>query len=427
MFKQFLAKETTYFNKLHTDTRKLLLSIMLYDLISPLLGIFINAFLWRQSQNLVLVAFYNLAYYVIIPFSFYINGHLLQKFSPRLLYFLSIIGQVVTTALLIFFPSISYLSVIIFGLLNGFFTGTYWANRNLLTLKTTQSENRIYFSSIESISMLVNSIIVPLFIGWFIILGSTVHLYSPQQGYQMIAVLALCTLGILARIMKRLSIKKISIGELVLKKVSHGWRQFQYFQFAWGINEGATVFLSTLLILILVGKEGSLGTVQSASAILTALVTFGFAKYLKVNHRVVLVIFGVFLTIAGAVIFGLFYSAIGIFIMVATQNIATTVKWIGFSSLSYDLMEKDGTVNDNHYAYLCDQEIYLGAGRVAGILLFILLAYAMPQTTVLRFAPVIFSLTQLFLITTSKAVDQYLTKEQPRKKLFTDAIKWLMI
>lgn len=408
--KNFIDKEISYFRKLHSDAQKLISSILLYDLISPLLGLFINAYLWRQSQDPVLVAIYNFAFFGIISIGFYVNGMFLNKFSPGLLYFLSVVGSGLAASLLIFFPTITYVVAFAFGLLNGFFCGAYWANRNLLTLKTTQSDNRIYFSSLESSIGTVCNVIVPLFIGWFISFGSIVHLYSPIQGYQIIAILMLFIVGALAFVMKNVSIKKIPITSMFIKKASKNWQQFQIFQFVWGLNEAAITFIPVLLVLILVGQEASLGTVQSASAVLTALITFAFAKYLSTKHRLALIVIGVAIAILGAAFLGIFYSALGVFILVATQNLSNATKWVGYSSLNYDLMDKDGETEKNHYAYVCDQEIYLNGGRIVGIFLFIVILQFFSDTTVLRYAPLLFGVMQIILISTFYAIEKNLTK-----------------
>lgn len=121
----FINKEIFHFKKLHADAQSLILSIFLRDLIGPILSIFINAFLWRQSQDLILVALFNLAFFLTIPLGFYLNGVLLKLFSPGRLYFVSLLFSGIVAAGLIFLPSISYSIVFTFGILEGLFSGIY--------------------------------------------------------------------------------------------------------------------------------------------------------------------------------------------------------------------------------------------------------------------------------------------------------------
>lgn len=402
--RNYINQEVSYFRKLQADAQRLLLSIFLRDLVSPIFGLFINAFLWRQSQDLILVAIFNFAFFLVIPAGFYLNGLLLKKFSPGFLYFLSLLFSGIVVAGLIFLPSITYITVIAFGVLEGVCSGIYWAARNLLTLKTTHSDNRIYFSSLESASGTITGVFIPLVIGWFIAFGSIVHLYSKLQGYQMLAIVMLGTLGTVAFVTRKVSIKQYDIGHLFLKSPSKNWQKFQIIQFIWGLNSGITTFIPALLILILVGQEEALGTVQSASAIITAILMFALAKYLHVSHRLLLIFLSAILLIIGASIFGIVYSALGVFILIACQALAGSFEWVGFSSLNYDLIDNDGEAKANHYAYVCDQELYLNAGRVLAILLFIAIIQFGSKELALRFSPLIVATLQIFAYTFAKSI-----------------------
>lgn len=404
----FIDKEVNYFRKLHQDGQKLLFGIFLNSLIDPMLGLFLNAFLWRQSHDIQIIAVYNLIVFSLITVGFYINGLLLKRFSPSSLFTIALGAFGLATSILIFLPTISYSIVILFGLIDGLCAGVYWANRNLLTLKTTQSDNRIYFSSLETSSGTITGVIVPLFIGWFIAFGSIIQVYSPVRGYQILSVGMLLIVAAIAIIMQTISIKRYNVGDLLIKKASSSWQKFQLFQLAWGLNEGATGFISILLVLILVGQEASLGTVQSISAIFTALIVFALAKFLHIKHRLTLIVVGVSLILLGATVFGILFSAVGVFILVATQALAHSIEWVAFSSLNYDLMEKDGNTEENHYAYVCDQEIYLNLGRIISVGIFMALVHFSSNTIALRYAPFIFGLAQILLIFTTRSIEKNL-------------------
>src|SRR5258708_32425196 len=116
MFQSFIARETAYFYKLHQDARKLLVSIFLYNLVSPLFGIFLNAFLWRQTHDIILLTVYNLILYAFIPIGFYLNGWLLRRFSPAVPYTISLLLYGFAIAVLMFLSKISYPAIVIFSI-----------------------------------------------------------------------------------------------------------------------------------------------------------------------------------------------------------------------------------------------------------------------------------------------------------------------
>jgi YQGE family putative transporter len=409
--KNFIQKEIAYFNGLEKNAQTLISSIFLYNLISPIFGIFINAFLWRQSHDLMLVAFYNAVMFAVIPFGFYLNGLMLRKFSPAIPYTLSLLANGGALAVLMFLPNTTYVTVFIFSIISGLSTGIYWANRNLLTLKTTQSTNRIYFSSIESSSGTFTKVIMPLSIGWFITFGTAIHFYPPIQGYQMLIFFILAIIIAIGSISSKIRIQKQPAHSLFVKEISEKWKKFRLLEFVLGLKQATVTFIPPLLVLILIGKEEALGAVQSMSAILAAIMIYTGVKSLHIKHRLSLISIGLGLTIFGALAFGFLYSTIGVLLFFACQALAEPFLWVAINSINYDLIDEDNKDPKKHYAYLCDQEIYLNGGRAIGILFFMLLLYLTSNEFSLRFAPLLFAVTQILLLFISRSIekDRYAT------------------
>ena len=411
MFKQFIAKEKAYFNKPHDNAQKLLITIFLDNLIGPLFGIFINAFLWRRTHDIVLVALYNLIVYAVIPLGFYINGYILRRNTPTMPYTVSLIINGLAVAALMFLPNVSYLAVIIFSIFDGFSAGIYWANRNLLTLKTTTTHDRIYFSSVETSSNTITSVIIPLVIGWFITFGTVIHLYTPVQGYQLLVVYMLVVIARIGIISKSINTGTIEVPVLLLKNISSNWKKFRWIQFIYGIENGVAFIVPVLLVLILVGNEAALGLVQSISAILASVLIYFLGRALTIHHRMQLIALSIVLNIIGSFFLGIVYSAIGVFIYFALQTLSQQFIWVGGSSINYDLIDIDNKDPKKHYAYVSDQEIYLNGGRVFGILLFIIMTTLISNTFALRFALIFVGSTQIFLLFIYHTVDKGLKKQ----------------
>jgi MFS transporter, YQGE family, putative transporter len=410
MLTEFITKETSYFHKLHKDAQKLITTIFLYNLAGPLFNIFIDAFMWRQTHNILLVALYNAISYTIVPFAFYLNGYLLRKYKPSLPYTVSLLISGCAIAILMFLPHLSYPSVILFSIIDGLTLGIYWANRNLLTLKTTTTHDRIYFSSIETASGTVTSVLIPALIGWFIILGTPLRLYTPIQGYQFLLMYMLVIVLRIGYSSKSIHNAEIKIPTLLVKNISMNWKKFRWIQFFYGMENGVANFVPVLVVLIIAGNESALGTVQSVSAIVASLLIYFLGKTLKTRHRMRLIAAGILFTIIGSLFFGALYSAIGVFIFFAAQNLAEQFIWVGGSSINYDLIDIDNRDENQHYAYVSDEEIYLNGGRVAGILLFIFLTMFVTQSFALRFALVILACTQVVLLIVYHSIEKNLKK-----------------
>lgn len=404
LIKTFINKEISYFKMLHRDAQKLIFSIMLYNLIGPIFAIFINSFLWRQSHDLTLITFYNLIAIVFIPVGFYLNGILLKKFSPILLYSISLVMSGMAVTALIFAPYASYTIVSIFSIITGISWGVYWGNRIFLTLKTTQSGDRIYFSSIESSSGMITNVFVPLFIGWFIAFGDIIHFYSATQAYQIISVIMLIIIGLIALITASINIK-IPVDTLILKNTTPGWKKYRLLRIFYGFNNGILLFVPTLMILILVGNEEAVGTVQSLSSIMASLIIYILAKYLDTKHRMSLIAASVILLIIGGIIFGIFYSALAVSIFFACYALSQPLGYIATISLTYDLI--DNKELEHHYAYVCEQELFLDIGRVIAILLFMLALFATSNELALRFTPLIGAIVQIGVFFLAKSVEKH--------------------
>src|SRR5690348_2748596 len=100
--KTLIQNENLHFQRLHPPAQRLLISFFLYSLISPLFSLFINAFLWRESQDFVQVALFNLIFYLAIPFGFYLNGYLMKRFAANKLYIFGLVGGAFVISTLIF-------------------------------------------------------------------------------------------------------------------------------------------------------------------------------------------------------------------------------------------------------------------------------------------------------------------------------------
>ncbi len=413
MIKEFIGKEKSYFHQLHSDAQKLIKTIFLYNFIGPLFSVFIDAFLWRQTHDIVTISIYNLILYAVIPLGFYVNGYLLRKYAPAIPYTVSLLVDGIAILFLMFLPTITLPAVIIFSLVDGLFAGVYWANRNLLTLKTTSTHDRIYFSSIESASGTITSVIIPALIGLFITFGTIIHLYTPLQGYKLLVAYMIGVILWIGTISKSITAGQSSKPPLLVKNSNKNWTIFRWIQFIFGLLNSVTYFIPILVVLILIGNEATLGIVQSISAVIASLLIYWVGKSLNTSHRLQLIFIGILFAILGTFIFGLLYSALGVLIFFAAQALSQQFIWVGGSSVNYDLIDNDNKDQNQHYAYVCDQEIYLNGGRVVGILLFLLILHLTTNTFALRFAPVIIACTQFFLLFAYAAIEKNLKNKHP--------------
>src|SRR5205823_2325237 len=106
---------------------------------------------------------------------------------------------------------------------------------------------------------------VPVFVGWFIVAGSSVHLYSPIQGYQITTVFMLLIIAAMGAVAITIQITLKPPKHLWLKSATASWRKFQAFTFVLGLLRGVNAFVPSLMVITLVGKEDTIGLIQSLS------------------------------------------------------------------------------------------------------------------------------------------------------------------
>ena len=395
-------KERAYVDRLSYPGKQLMKSIFLYNFISPLFSLFLNALLFRQTESLILTSLFNLCLFAAVTFGFYLNGIALKRYPMHVLFILGLVSNALVLSALIFMPTLPPVAIVSFGLLYGLSTGVYWANRNFLTLRTTTSDNRMYFSSLESVSKSFTDVVIPFVIGGFIHLITIYTIYPPLMAYKLLSVIMFVLVVIIS--MQTLKIQTESLPvSLFVKKITPSWTRFRQYNFILGFLTVGNIILPALLVLILVGDEGALGTVQSLAALISAFVVYNLSKKLKQHHRLRMLQISICLGIIGGVGFAVLYSAFGAFLFITMIAVSTPLWWAYMSSMSYDMI--DGHDLAKRYAGVCDREIFINLGRVIALSLFIGTSYFISDEIALRYIALGYAFFQMILFFVGKSIE----------------------
>ena len=404
--KKILSVEKDHFNRLSSQAKQLIKGFTLFNLIFPIFSIFTMAYLWRQSHDIILVAIFNLGVFAAMPVGFYINGYLLKKFYPSKLYFSGILFQAIFTAAVIFSPVTNYTSTLIYGLFIGLSAGLIWSNRAFLVVKITSNKNMIYFISLDSTISLLLGIVVPVAIGSFIIFGQSGHLYSPVQAYYFLSLLMFLIVFFIFNNTKNITSELPQLSQIFLKKPSKKWLKMRFFAFIFGLLSGLGSFVPIIMVMQFIGKEDALGTVQSLSAVVAAIIIYTVGKKITVEQRGWIVAGNVLFAILAGLSFAILYSKIGVFIYFIFQSFAQPLGSIGYSSIYYGLVETENQKTQNHYSHIVDSEIYINSGRIIGITAFILFIHLSSQAVALRYTLLFFTFFQILLFIIARSIDK---------------------
>ena len=379
----FIEKERKYLHQLSSDQRRLLTGYFLYGLAHPMIITFMNTYLWRASGDPVDLALYNMCWYAGLPFGFLLNGRLLKIFPTQKLFLLGCAFLGLGPLLLVAIGQSAAQYSWAFGLIVGISGGFFWGNRNYLTSRNTTSENRFSFISLESTLGAVSSIIAPLIIGWFLVLGDRFNWYSIAHAYEIMSVLGWCLIIFVGYLISQVKVKPIKLNHLTVQNPSALWNRLRRLEMLSGFIDGLSAIFPALIVLTFIGQEESVGTIQSISAGIAAVLMYNLGK--RVKHKDHPRVFAVWVTITSLaiIIFTTLFSPTGALIYFVLAALVACFRWPSISALMFEIVEMQEKANEkNHrYALIMDRETFLNVGRTGSLCLFILLYGLNPEIT----------------------------------------------
>ena len=409
---RFLKKERDYLRELSPDQRRLLFSTFLFGLAQPMITVFSNTFLWRQSGDGIVLAVFGIGQYIGLSIGFLANGFFLKRIRPTTMFLFGCILQGAVPVLLVFMGARAEELAFPLGLSLGLSSGLYWGNRNLLTSVFTQGETRFKYISVEMTFGLLSSVIAPAAIGWFLVFGEQTGWYATDAAYQVTAMIgfALMTIGGIRVAGVRRAFERIE--GLFIARASRSWNRMRLLDFVNGFTDGFERVIPLLILLLFLGKEDSVGFVQSGAAVLSMVGMYLAGK--RVKHKDHARIVGVWtaVTSVGKTIFALGFSAAAALAFHALNGLVMSFRWASLAAVMYEAVDREpGDGLSKRYRYLMDREFFLNTGRVSGLLLFIGL-YAASATFTIRYGLVFAILLQIVMILGVRAVTRLVPHER---------------
>ncbi len=394
--KNRLFRELGYFQSLGSQVQKLLFSYGFYEAAVPLLNIFINTFILRKTQGFVPLTIYNVGTFISLPITFYINGLLLKKVSIKKMYSIGLVGQGLVVALVFFVDGLSSLSLFVFGLLNGIVHGLFWANRNYFSLAVTNDQNRNYFSGLEATITTLTGLIFPIIYGGVLHWARKTGLISLDQAYQLLIVLVTMMLAYGSWIVYRMKIDNPQVGTVYLKKVSTNWWFQRTIEMLRGIMNGLLFFIPTMMLVKLGGQEGSLGVMQTVTAIMGMILSYSIGRKMKVNQRVSLIKAIVIGWIATTLPFVFTGQAVFAFLFIVMLPALESIIWQAMNPLAMRVIDDEFENSEHdHYSFIFDRELFLNIGRMVGMGVFLAVIYLFSDEVALRYIPLLMVTSQI--------------------------------
>lgn len=407
-----LKGELAFFKSQPLNIRTLLVTNLLYALILPIIEIFVGAYIMRNTGSPSFVVIYQLCMYIGVVSTSVLNGALLKIFKVNLLYVFGIILSAISLMVMMFVQSLGIVELGIAGFVLGASTGFFWTNRYLLTLNSTNDGNRNYFFGVESFFFSLWGIVVPLIVGAFLatIDGKMIfgHTLNVNSGYQFITVVVFVIAIMASIVLSRGKFTNPVQKKFIYFKFHSLWRKLLALAGLKGMVQGFLVTAPAILVMKLVGNEGSLGLIQGIGGGLTAILVYVLGRISKPQHRMYIFGFGLFVFFIGTMVNGLLFSALGVIIFVLCKVLFQPLHDLAYFPTMMKTIDAVSAIEKrNEYAYIMSHEIGLFAGRAVGMVLFISLAYFISEDFALKYALIIVGALQLI----SLPLAQHIIKE----------------
>lgn len=394
--------------------RILVITNLVYGLVMPVIEMFIGAYVMRKSDDVKMVVIYQLAVYTGIPFTFLVNGWLLQHVSVKRLYSVGMLLSGVSMVVMMSLTELSMVGLGGAGLLMGMSFGLYWSNRDFLALSSTTDANRNYYYGLETFFATNIGIIIPFlvgaFIGWY---GGEVA-GQVDRAYQVVTVLVFAITIIASIIVHQGEFKNPPPSRFLYFRYHWIWNRMQWLAMLKGLAQGYIVTAPAMLIMTHVGKEGSLGTTLSVGSVFAAILLYILGRTTKPHHRIYLFALGLSLFAAGALANALLYNKLGVLLFMVLLVLARPLADIAYFTIQLLVIDTVSAIEKrNQYTYIFVQEFGFYIGRFAGCGLFILLATQVSNTFALRYALLIVAGLQLLSVFVAGGILKGCAKQPP--------------
>lgn len=265
---------------------KFLLVHICFMIFTRLPGVFINTLLLGQSDDINIVLFYNLTYFIADALSMIVAAQVLHRTNSSVTAVIGIICYNVLFFTVILLNENASHYYILLGMLIGLADGFYWVSYGTLLSDSTNFNNRDSGLAIISLGVSLVNMIVPLVSGFLISCIGGIKGYLTV--FAIALVISLITSVLAFRLPKKQKDKRESVQ--YRKTLNIIWRQKELFfsllgQGCKGIREGAFSFILSLVLFQLVKSELLIGVNSFLTAILSIISFMILSRILTVNNR----------------------------------------------------------------------------------------------------------------------------------------------
>ncbi|MGG1596009.1 MFS transporter [Terribacillus saccharophilus] len=343
----------------------------LYSLGIFLSNTFVNIYLWKQTNDLINIAMYNLAIYVAQTILFTLSGSWAKR-----------IDRVIILRIGVFFLSVFFLLVLftgekaasynlLLGAVLGIGYGMYWLAYSVLTFEVTEPETRDFFNGVSGLLQSLTGMIGPFVAGYIITRMNNSHGYTLifAVSFFLFLLAVICTAGI----KRRGAEGKFGLRQ-VWKEVKRdaAWRNTVLAHVFQGVREGIFTFIISVWVFIVTSSELSLGTFNLVYSAFSFIFYYIATRYIKSRQRkTAIFLSGVALSLSVVLLLvELNFSTLLIY--AAIIGVFYPILYVPYLSLTYDVIGKARDAAKLRVEYIVLSDVATNIGRIISVVLLII-------------------------------------------------------
>ncbi|MGE6629302.1 MFS transporter [Bacillus sp. NPDC077027] len=343
----------------------------LYALAIALSNTFVNVYLWKQSGRFTDLAIYNLAIVIFQPITFLLAGRLAKKIDRAYVLRFGVIFLAAFYLIVLLAGEQAAAQLVLLGSVLGIGYGFYWLAFNVLTFEITEPETRDFFNGFLGVLTSTAGMIGPL------LAGVVISQLTDDTGYTVIFTISLVLFS-LAVVMSFFLKRRQSKGKFMIKQIwrerhaDANWRKITTAHFFQGLREGVFVFLISVFVFIATNSELALGTFGLVNSGVAFFAYFFATRFIKKKWRKKAIMLG------GVILYGALFliifhmSYVSLLMYAVAIAIGYPVLLVPYVSLTYDVIGHARFARKARIEYIVVRELFLNAGRISSILLFLL-------------------------------------------------------
>ncbi|UJF36261.1 MFS transporter [Paenibacillus hexagrammi] len=343
----------------------------LFGIANVLSGTFVGVYLWKAKNDYAIIGWFTLVTYLAMALTFWLAGKWVKEYNKMNCLRVGVAVSAGFYMMVLWLGSGSVNHIVPLGMVQGISSGLFWVSFNVVYFEVTDPDSRDKFNGWAGLLGAMSGIVAPWISGLLIVtLGDVL-------GYRLIFSISLgiFLLGVVVSFF--LKKRKIEgkyewfLTVRCLKQKDTPWKRVFMALVAQGFREGVFGFMIGLLVYISTSSEGSLGNFVLINSAVSLISFWAAGRFIKPHYRktamlvgasmMVLVILPFFwkLNFATLLVFGV---GVSLFLPMYTIPMVSAV---------FDLIGSDECSVKQREEYVVLRELGLNAGRILGVLLFI--------------------------------------------------------